>query len=121
MIENLLSGQLEQFFPEEVENLARDGSITLLDTRTVWEFQAGHIEGFINIPVDELRGRIGELDKGKPVYVMCQSGLRSYIACCILKGEGFRCKNLSGGYGFYRTIMQETCAVENAWPCGMEK
>ena len=48
------------------------------------EFAHGHIDGFFNIPVDELRERLGELDKHKPVYVICQSGLRSYIACRIL-------------------------------------
>ena len=53
------------------------------------EYAHGHAEGFVNIPVDELRARLGELEAGKPVYVMCQSGLRSYIACRILAQNGF--------------------------------
>ena len=48
--------------------------------RTVGEFNRGHMKGFNNIPVDELRERISEIEKGKPVYLICQSGLRSYIA-----------------------------------------
>ncbi len=52
----------------------------LLDVRTVGEFNRGHMDGFNNIPVDELRERINEIEKGKPVYLICQSGLRSYIA-----------------------------------------
>ena len=53
-----------------------DGSVTLLDVRTHSEYARGHIEGFINIPVDSLRERISELDSSKPVYVICQSGVR---------------------------------------------
>ena len=70
--------------------------MTLLDTRTVGEFRRGHIDGFRNIPVDELRERIGELEAGKPVYVICQSGLRSYIATRILMGYGFEAYNFAG-------------------------
>ena len=65
MIENIAEGRLKQFFTEDVENLPRDGSVILLDARTPGEYARGHIEGFINIPVDELRDRISELDKKK--------------------------------------------------------
>lgn len=61
--------------------------MTLLDTRTVEEYNRGHIEGFVKISVDELRERLNEVEKGKPVYVICQSGLRSYIASRILEGQ----------------------------------
>ena len=47
------------------------------------------MDGFKNIPVDELRERINEVEKGKPVYLICQSGLRSYIASRILEGNGY--------------------------------
>ena len=77
MIENIAEGRLKQFFTEDVETLPRDGSVILLDARTQWEYERGHIEGFINIPVDELRDRLSELDKNKKVYIICQSGLRS--------------------------------------------
>ena len=101
LIDNLVAGRVKQFHFEDVASLPKDGSVTLLDTRTPLEYARGHAEGFINIPVDDLRGRLGELDKGSPVYVMCQSGLRSYLACCILTQNGFDCYNFSGGYRFY--------------------
>ncbi len=105
MIENLAKGKMKQFFVEDVANLPRDGSVTLLDARTPEEFSYGHIEGFINIPVDELRDRLDELEAGKPVYVNCQSGLRSYLACRMLMQNGFVCYNLSGGYRLYETVI----------------
>ncbi|MDD6301848.1 MAG: hypothetical protein PUA56_00845, partial [Bacillales bacterium] len=54
-------------------------------------------------------------------YVMCQSGLRSYISCRILSGEGFDCYNFSGGYRFYENVMRETNLIESSLPCGMDK
>ena len=121
MIENIASGVLKQWHLADTDNLPRDGSVTLLDTRTVWEYTQGHIDGFVNIPVDELRERLGELDKGKPVYVICQSGLRSYIACRILSGNGFECYNFSGGFRFYDAVMNDRCLIESATACGMDK
>ena len=100
-IENLRGGLVEQFHWDQVAALPRDGSVTLLDTRTAAEYAGGHIPGAINIPLDELRERLGELERERPVYVNCYSGLRSYLACRILSGSGFRCFNLSGGYRFY--------------------
>ena len=119
MIENIASGVLKQWHLADA--LPRDGSVTLLDTRTVGEFAGGHIDGFVNIPVDELRERLGELDKSKPVYVICQSGLRSYIACRILSGNGFECYNFSGGFRFYDAVMNDRCLIESATACGMDK
>ena len=121
MIENIAKGVLKQWHLADADNLPRDGSVTLLDTRTVREFGRGHIEGFLNIPVDELRERLGELDKSKPVYVICQSGLRSYIACRILAGNGFECYNFSGGFRFYDAVMNDRCLIESATACGMDK
>ncbi len=121
LVENLAKGLVKQFRIEDVANLPRDGSVTLLDTRTAEEFACGHIEGFANIPVDELRERLGELDKGKPVYVICQSGLRSYIACRILAGKGFACYNSSGGFRFYNTVVNDRCLIESAAACGMDQ
>lgn len=71
----------------DLDKLSQDGSVTLLDTRTVEEYNRGHIEEFVKISVDELRERLNEVEKGKPVYVICQSGLRSYIASRILEGQ----------------------------------
>ncbi|MDY3280754.1 FAD-dependent oxidoreductase [Dysosmobacter sp.] len=121
MIENIANGVLKQWHLADADNLPRDGSVTLLDTRTVGEFAGGHIDGFTNIPVDELRERLDELDKGKPVYVICQSGLRSYIACRILAGNDFECYNFSGGFRFYDAVMNDRCLIESATACGMDK
>ena len=121
MIENIAKGVLKQWHLADVDTLPRDGSVTLLDTRTVGEFAHGHMDGFSNIPVDELRERLGKLDKSKPVYVICQSGLRSYIACRILAGNGFECYNFSGGFRFYDAVMNDRCLIESATACGMDK
>ena len=119
MIDNISKG-LKQWHLEEASALPRDGSVTLLDTRTVGEFRRGHIEGFQNIPVDELRERVSEIAPGKPVYVICQSGLRSYIATRILEGYGFEAYNFAGGFRFYDAVTNERALVKNATPCGME-
>ena len=121
MVENLAKGLVKQFRVEDVANLPRDGSVILLDTRTAEEFALGHIDGFVNIPVDELRERLGELDRGKPAYVICQSGLRSYIACRILSENGFDCYNFSGGFRFYDAVVNDRRLIEQAAACGMDK
>ena len=120
IIENLSNGTLKQLHWDEIDALPRDGSVTLLDTRTAGEFAGGHVHGFVNIPVDELRQRLGELPAGKPVYVMCQSGLRSYLSCRVLSQHGFDCYNFSGGYRLYASVTGDRCAAGEALPCGME-
>ena len=121
MIENIESGIVKQFHFDELDKLPKDGSVTLLDTRTQSEYARGHVDGFINIPVNDLRENIDKLDKLKPVYVMCQSGLRSYISCRILAGEGFDGYNFSGGYRFYENVKRDTNLIESSLPCGMDK
>lgn len=121
MIENIAGGMVKQFHWNEVADLPRDGSVTLLDTRTIGEYAHGHVDGFINIPLDELRERLSEIDPSKPLYVMCQSGLRSYISCRILSQKGYDCYNFSGGYRFYSGIFYEKAIAEQAYPCGMDK
>ncbi len=121
IIENLASGKVRQYRWNDIERLPRDGSVTLLDTRIEGEYACGHLDGFINLPVDDLRVRLGEIDRSKPVYVLCQSGLRSYVACRILAQEGFECFNLSGGYRFYEAVTSGKKMGENAFPCGMER
>lgn len=121
MIENISDGTLKQFHIEDVKNLPHDGSVTLLDTRTPGEYQRGHVDGFVNIPVDNLRERLDEIPKEKPVYVMCQSGLRSYIATRILEGNGYTSYNFSGGFRFYDAVMNDRCLIETAAACGMDQ
>ena len=120
MIDNISKG-LKQWHLGDAAKLPMDGSVTLLDTRTVGEYSRGHIYGFKNIPVDELRERIGEIEAGKPVYVICQSGLRSYIATRILEGYGFEAYNFAGGLRFYDAVMNDRALIEKASLCGMDK
>ena len=121
MVENLVCGIVKQFHTEDVSALPQDGSVTLLDTRTAEEYAGGHIEGFRNIPVDELRERLGEIESGKPVYVICQSGLRSYIACRILAGYGYEAYNFAGGFRFYDAVTNDRRLIEQATACGMDQ
>lgn len=114
VIENTLTGKVKNFHWHDVAALPRDGSVTLLDVRTAEERATGYIKGFIHIPLDELRGHIHELDKSKPVYVHCHSGLRSYIACRILTGCGFDCYNLSGGYRLYESVVSDRAVADHS-------
>ena len=59
--------------------------------------------------------------KNKPVYVMCQSGVRSYIACRILTAKGYECYNFAGGYRFYDLVQEGINQSEEVFPCGMSK
>jgi rhodanese-related sulfurtransferase len=67
----------------------------------------GHANGFINIPLDELRNKLYLLYKNKKIYVMCQSGLRSYLATRILMENGFDAYNFIGGYRLYSSIIND--------------
>lgn len=107
VVENIITGKMKQFFWHDVEDLPRDGSVTLLDVRTKTEVARGVIDGFINIPLDELRENIDKIPKDKPVYVHCHSGLRSYIACRILEGHGLTCYNLAGGWRLYESVLHD--------------
>ena len=104
VIENVLAGRVRNFHWHDVDDLPRDGGATLLDVRTPQEAAQGGIDGFVNIPLDSLRGRMGELDKSKPVYAHCHSGARSYAAARMLSQNGFEAYNLSGGYRLYSAV-----------------
>ena len=121
IIDNIENGLVKQFYYEDIPALRKRNDITLLDTRTAREYQRGFAEGFINVPVDELRSRLNELDRNKPVYVMCQSALRSYIACRILTQNGFDAYNFAGGYRLYSSIFNDEPTAKEAYNCGLEK
>ena len=110
--ENVINGTVKQFFWHDIEKLPRDGSVTLLDVRTKTEIARGMIDGFINIPLDTLRDNLDKLPKDKPVYVHCHSGLRSYIACRILSGNGYDCYNLAGGWRLYESVINDRTVPE---------
>ena len=117
--ENIVTGKIKQFFWHDVKKLPRDGSATLLDVRTEAEVRHGKIDGFMNIPLDSLRERIGEIPKNKPVYIHCHSGLRSYIACRILAGNGYDCFNLAGGWRLYESVIHEKTVPD--YSCAKQK
>ena len=120
MIDNIAKGTLKQWHLEDMDKISKDKNVVLLDVRTVGEFNRGHMKGFNNIPVDELRERISEIEKGKPVYLICQSGLRSYIASRILEGNGYETYNFSGGFRFYDAVVNDRALIERAYACGMD-
>ncbi len=97
---NLLQGVHPQQLAEKYLAPAEHEEI-IVDVRTPKEFDEGHIAGAVNIPVDELRKRLSELDPKRPVTVYCQVGQRGYIATRILLQHGYRVANISGGYKTY--------------------
>ncbi|NLB67540.1 MAG: CoA-disulfide reductase [Bacteroidales bacterium] len=93
--DNILTGKMETAHWREIASTES----LIVDVRTKEEFEMGHIPGSVNIPLDELRGRISELPTDKPIVLTCAIGLRGYAAYRILTQEGFRnIRNLSGGY-----------------------
>ncbi len=119
--ENIKNGIVKQFYYEEIPALRERKDVILLDTRTPFEFMRGRADGFINISLDDLRARLGELDKDKKIYVMCQSGLRSYLATRILMQNGFDAYNFAGGFRLYGSIKNEELLSKQCYSCGMEK
>ena len=118
--ENLEAGLVKQFTWQQVDSLPRDGSVNLVDVRTPEEYADGHAPGFVNIPVDQLRQRLGEIDPSKPVYLICQSALRSYLACRVLEQRGYTASHLAGGYRLYGSVALDRLASQHAFPCGIE-
>ena len=98
---NLKLGLVKQYDIFMVNDLIAKKAGIFLDVRTNDEYNLGHIKEYINIPLDNLRANLAKLDKNKDIYVMCQSALRSYLACRILTNNGFSCYNLAGGYRLY--------------------
>ena len=114
---NIISGAMPVVTWRQISEADRTDTL-LLDVRTREEFTFGAIPGAVNIPLDELRGRIDELPHDKDIYIYCAIGLRGYLALKILMGHGFnRVKNLSGGYKTYATAtapIVNTMAPEGA-------
>ena len=123
VIENILTDKVKQVQWKDMEQLPEDALV--IDARTMWEFASGHLEQAINIPIDEMRKVLDAqeniLPKDKKYYVYCQSGLRSYLACRILKQYGYDCYNVAGGYGFYQqSQLDAPVDSEGKRPCGLK-
>jgi len=101
----LQRGEHPQLDLEEVLAQPADQRPLLLDVRTVEEFTQGTLPGAINIPVDDLRTRLGELPRDRPIAAFCQVGQRGYLATRILLQHGFDVRNIGGGYKTYRLFV----------------
>ncbi len=97
---NLRDGTVKSLQWDEVADRVSAGDV-LLDTRTPEEVAAGAIPGAVNIPVDDLRDRLGELPEGR-VVAYCAVGVRGYLAARILTQSGREAVNLDGGYTTWR-------------------
>lgn len=95
--QNVLSGRSHLITWNDLEKMNRNDYV-LVDVRSADEYQNGHVEGALNIPVDELRDKLALLDKSKAIVVYCQVGLRGYIADRILSQNGFVAYNVTGGF-----------------------
>jgi len=103
--ENVISGDYKVTYPAQIDELVKQDAF-FLDVRTPIEYSTGHIGNALNIEVDELRDRLGEItvSKDTPIHVNCQVGLRAYIAIRILRAHGFtNLYNVSGGYSTYKS------------------
>ena len=99
--ENIMDEQAKIIQWDEIDSLNRNDNL-LIDTRTAYEFAQGHIEGAINIPVDEIRDRLMDIPNNKRVILICAVGLRGYVAARILMQNCYKdVYNLSGGYKTY--------------------
>lgn len=100
---NIMEGELEQIQWYEVDEVVANRGI-LIDVRELMEREFGFIQGSINIPLNDLRNRLEELPKDQVIYVSCQVGLRGYLASRILKNNGFKVKNVDGGWKTYSSV-----------------
>ncbi|NLO35302.1 MAG: FAD-dependent oxidoreductase [Clostridiaceae bacterium] len=107
---NIIKGDVKVFHYHDVAGLDMTEAL-LVDVRTPEEFALGSINEAINIPLDEIRQRIQELPKDKKIYILCQVGLRGYLAARILTQLGYgQVYNLSGGYKLYHTVVMDQSA-----------
>ena len=105
--ENMINGEHETFRYFEIDELLQDSNYQLLDVRTKMENRLGTIKDSINIDVNELRDNLDSLNRDKTYLVFCQVGLRGYLAYRILVQNGFKVKNLDGGYRLWSHTVQE--------------
>lgn len=104
---NILCGKMTPLYWRELRD-ADLTKVTLVDVRTADEYALGHIDGALNIPLDDLREWIGEIPSDRPVYVYCGVGLRGYLASNILKENGYGdVRNLIGGIKTYKAATAE--------------
>ncbi|MGL4106751.1 CoA-disulfide reductase [Clostridium sp. LP20] len=109
---NIMEGLVNTIQWYEVDNINLDDSI-ILDVREEMELMTGKLENSINIPLGELRNRLGELPKNKKIYVTCQVGLRGYLACRMLSQHGYDCYDIDGGVKTYLSVKRSEESIKN--------
>jgi CoA-disulfide reductase len=109
---NIMDGELEHIQWHEVDQIIADGGL-LIDVREPMEREFGFIEGSMNISLNDLRNGLEELPKDQTIYVSCQVGLRGYLASRILTNNGFKVKNVDGGWKTYSSVFGSNIKKEN--------
>ncbi len=116
---NIIIGKMKPLYWREMRD-ADHQKVQIIDVRTEEEYSLSHIDGAVNIPVDDLRNRLNEVDKTKDLYVYCAVGLRGYLASNILRANGFsQVFNLIGGYKLYRAATKsfDSCSTPSSPQC----
>ncbi len=103
LAENILDGVVKPYYLEELEGLLKDHQSIFLDVREPVDFERKHIPGSINIPLPELRNHTQDLDKNQKIYIVCDGGMRSYLAARTLRQNGFDAYNLVGGLRLFKS------------------
>lgn len=109
VVGNIVEGMMKPFYIEDLDQIPENAMC--LDVRTPDECKCGMMPGFINIPLDSLREHLDELDINKEIYITCQIGLRGYLAQRILEQNGFKTKNIVGGYRLYDMMQKDLKAM----------
>ena len=109
VVGNIVEGMMKPFYIEDLDQIPENA--ICLDVRTPDECKCGMMPGFINIPLDSLREHLDELDINKEIYITCQIGLRGYLAQRILEQNGFKTKNIVGGYRLYDMMQKDLKAM----------
>ena len=113
---NIIEGLVDVVYWNEIDKIVENGGL-LIDVRESIERDMGYIKGSINIPLGEIRNRLDEIPKNKEVYITCQVGLRGYLASRILSQNGYKVKNLDGGYKTYSSVFKPSSS--SSCDCGV--
>jgi NADPH-dependent 2,4-dienoyl-CoA reductase/sulfur reductase-like enzyme/peroxiredoxin family protein/TusA-related sulfurtransferase len=110
--QNVLEGRSHMATWNDIKSLKPEDYI-LVDVRSEEEYNNGHVEGAINLPVDSLRERMSELNPNKTIVEYCQVGLRGYVADRLLSQNGYKVLNVTGGYKTVSSLMFDPTKREN--------
>lgn len=95
---NVASADIQNISVQEAQTAISDGDVQFLDVRMPAEFEEAHAKNAVNMPLNSVEGRLKELKKDDPVYLICRTGSRSAAAAEILKNNGFqKIYNINGG------------------------